>query len=500
MEKTITMKDFLTDEEMVQLESSQSAPDFLTDEQMASLEKQAPQPTGLKADLGKRFETARVGVEKAQQGKQTVPSAVLQTTGQIAGAAGDIGFAALKAATPEFIEKPVGAAITKGVQKIAETKPVQLGIEKYQEFKTQYPEAAADIEALGNIASILPPIKGAQLAAKPTAKVTGKIIKRGQEIVESGALKRETKFVESRAKAFDDLIKNTQTPRKVQQKSLSKGYNVTKTLASDDRFVPEVIDGLIHSEKAVSAVQDTASPLAKIVRGVIETEGSVVSIEMWRKQAYREIADLRLRGDEYNRVKNAIDRDFDSYVQNFADERGNIPLTIVDDVKKAKYENINWNNPDLLSADRAISRASRKTIEDSIKDVSIRNMNYELGKLYDAQEMLEALNGRAVRGGKLSKLFARGIGAGIGSQLGIPGGILGAITADQLVVLMQSNYFNNPLMKRIVGEIKLEKPEIFERAAQIIKERGNRLQLPAPTELMTTSEFPGYRGVLKLKK
>lgn len=116
------------------------------------------------------FETRRKAQEEALgksiDGEQGIASGFLQAAGQGAGFIGDVGFEAIKAVTPEPVQEAVGGA----VEAVAGTAPVQGAMEAYSGFKEENPELAGNIEAVGNIASVIPGVgvagKGAQLGAK----------------------------------------------------------------------------------------------------------------------------------------------------------------------------------------------------------------------------------------------------------------------------------------------------------------------------------------------
>lgn len=319
-------------------------------------------------------------------------------------------------------------------------------------------------------------------AAIPAALETEKTVIDAAKAAKT-ALDPDT-FVKKRTTAFKELFGGTVKTKNLETKMNAKGNDVASVLASDDRYVPQVIDGKINSDKAVSNVQDQIDPLAKIVRAVVEDEHKYAKVDDLKNLALSEIDDLKLRGSEYDRVRAGILSDIDFYAKQFGTgENGDlIPLNVVDDIKIEKYKNINWNNPELLSVDRAISRAARKTVERSITDVDVGGLNKELGKLYDAQEMLEALNGRAVKGGRLGKGFARLLGGVIGAKGGPAGSLAGSMTAEKVADIMQTNYFGNPLVKQALGDIQKESPEIFAQAQEILAqraaERAGRLALP----------------------
>lgn len=293
------------------------------------------------------------------------------------------------------------------------------------------------------------------------------------------------KYVAKRTQQFQDAIDRTVKTKNLDTTMTARGRNVAETLASSNDFIPEVKNGIINSQAAVNKVNEATEPLAKIVRAVVESEDKSIPFDDFQSQAVDELDDLKLRGDEYNRVKANVLKDMDFYKENYADADGNIPLTVIDDIKKAKYGEINWNNPDLLTADRAVSRSARSTIENAIPDAPIKQMNEELGKLYDAQEMLEALDGKAIKGGRLGKYFARSIGAAVGASHGPIGSVIGAMSADKIADLQQSSYFDNPVIQQAIGDIKAEQPEVFAQAQKLIAdraaERANRPLLGLPS-------------------
>lgn len=111
---------------------------------------------GIKSDFKSRVEKATQAQEKSISGEQSLGSGALQTVGQGAGFVGDILMQGLKAVTPQAVED----VAAKGVQKIAETKPVQDVATRYSDWANKNPEASANLEATLNLASILPVGKG----------------------------------------------------------------------------------------------------------------------------------------------------------------------------------------------------------------------------------------------------------------------------------------------------------------------------------------------------
>lgn len=125
---------------------------------------------GIKSDFKGRVDKSVLAQEKSISGEQSLGSGTLQTVGQGAGFVGDVLMQGLKAIIPD----PVEDVISKGVQKVAQTKPVQDIATRYSDWASQNPEASANLEATLNLASIIP---------------AGKGITKGTEIIGNGVKK-----------------------------------------------------------------------------------------------------------------------------------------------------------------------------------------------------------------------------------------------------------------------------------------------------------------------
>jgi hypothetical protein len=88
---------------------------------------------------------------------------VLRSAGAVAGGIGDVVGAGLSAITPDFIEKPFTQAVGGVVGGALNTPIGQQAVQGYENID---PEIRKDIEAAGNIATLLPIGKGAQLATQ----------------------------------------------------------------------------------------------------------------------------------------------------------------------------------------------------------------------------------------------------------------------------------------------------------------------------------------------
>lgn len=144
----------------------------------------------VKESAGKRVEGVKKSVERLRSGEQGVKDTVAQYVGQGAGFVGDVAGSAIvrgaQAITPDQVEK---AIVEKGKQ-FLETptgqkalEVVGQGMEAYNSWKSEHPVDAANLEAIVNVASLIPIGKGAKIVKEGAeAAVTA-----GVDVVKEGA-------------------------------------------------------------------------------------------------------------------------------------------------------------------------------------------------------------------------------------------------------------------------------------------------------------------------
>jgi hypothetical protein len=122
----------------------------------------------------------------------------LQLAGQVAGFAGDVIGAGVSSATPEVVkQKALDVLKTPLGQKGLEA--LQGGVESYTAWATQNPRAAANLESVVNIASILPAYKGASAVATTALDTSKAVAKNTARLADNVAL--NTKNVGGKALA-----------------------------------------------------------------------------------------------------------------------------------------------------------------------------------------------------------------------------------------------------------------------------------------------------------
>lgn len=144
--------------------------------------------SGVAKSMRTRIDKSGEEAYRSSQGEISPERAALRMFGQGAGAVGDIGLDALKLVTPAGVEKVVGGI----AESVAGTKPAQDMMQKYDELKQKYPEAMKDVEAVFNIASIIPAAKGAQIGVKGALKAGEKALDVASDVNKATSLRLGT--------------------------------------------------------------------------------------------------------------------------------------------------------------------------------------------------------------------------------------------------------------------------------------------------------------------
>jgi hypothetical protein len=119
---------------------------------------------GFFSSVGEKYRAHSQRAGEIQQSDQNFLSKTLQGAGSAAKFIGETALEGVKAVTPDIIEESVSGAIEGAAKPIVESAPVQAGMEEYAQWKEANPEAAANLEAIGSISTLLPIGKAGQVA------------------------------------------------------------------------------------------------------------------------------------------------------------------------------------------------------------------------------------------------------------------------------------------------------------------------------------------------
>lgn len=392
---------------------------------------------------------------------------VLRTGGAIAGGINDIIGSAVS---------PVLGAIanTKPVQSFLESKPVKLGIEKagnllapvakgVETFSNKFPEGAQDVKDIGNILSVLPVGKVASVAGTAGKESVRNMAKQSVESGIEKGLKESlssTKGVMSKVQLAKQ--KNVDLHSILSERPLYEGIKVENRRVNPDKAI-EVLDTRIDS-----LLDSKSQMLPEIDRITGKTSKEVI-----RKKALESVMEDRKGG-----VMTLDDKELMSAINRQIDELPDELSPSEIDSLRARFRQSARDAKGLQKRDseyKALENATRDTVFDITE-----NLPMDTGKQFPAlnkyvKDMIETktfldktLRGQVVKGGRLSGLFARGVGAIAGSSHGVIGTLVGAELGGAISNILTNNQLGSAIKLRLIKGMT-DNPEIIKQAENMLQ-------------------------------
>jgi hypothetical protein len=412
-----------------------------------------------------------------------IASGSLQTAGSVAGGVVDATDAALGLipgydASMDFLGKKV---IAPALEKLGGKEVYS----QWQEFATEHPDAAKNIGAIGNIASVIPIFKSVKIGMGATA-----------DAVRTGASKTGfVKSVEDAAKA-ELRQSGASAPSKAgqvltPQKIKGEVVDPVNTIVDGD-YLPDIVEDAngiprYQTGTAMRKIDDSLDIDEQKLQGMLEDASSnglvgYVPISALRTQADDLIKKAFADRGQVDAALRKSSKIFDDYQKYKGDL---VPLTELNNMKRGIREAVNFNSPKLGSDVRA---QMGNLFMDNIEEVAskqgikqIAEVNREMAKKIRAKEALEFLDQRSVvekpgfRGmlGRKGGDMATVGGEAIGQSLGIPA--VGAVAGRAI-----SNRAISGSGKSVVGKLKSKRT----------RKRPSKLQTGATLGVLQTRHTP----------
>lgn len=274
---------------------------------------------------------------------------------------------------------------------------------------------------------------------------------------------------------------------------VDKTASARKLLAQSDLLPSAIQDGTIYTtgkggsiDKFFDATIGQFEGQGGIVRIGLQNEGIAISPNIVKEQLRKSILNSNLEGAELKRALNKVDDEVEGLMLK-SNSDGNIKLENLQDAKIFTTKNIDYTKPTSKLEAKAFANAYKTLIENNSK-LNIKEVNSELAKYYAVIDLLEMLDGKKVKGGKLGTYAARVGGQIAGSAVGgaiggFPGMAVGTITGGETAAKIQSL-----LMSRTFGKgvgTGIQQSKILQEAST--KYPKSRLLLP---EKSTFKEKP----------
>lgn len=353
----------------------------------------------IKGAFNERVSNVKEARARTEEGKQSTPSGIFQAVGETAGFVGDVGFEALKTVVPESVQKSVGDV----VKKVGESDIAQDAAERYSEWKKNNLEAAENLEAALNIATIIPGVKvagkTAQVAAKG-AEVAATTAGRGTKAV--GGAVYKSAIPPSTREAEKIVSYQADTP------FLKRAANAMAGKVSDKKPVTRADTalerGLMGSQSAVGVgARRQADKLweTKIAPAVDKSEVIVSKRDLF-DPLERRVADTTepAKRQAYQDALDALKEDYNAFPEYFSLKEAQSLKRGLDEFtpeKVFKGKSV-ANEYRMLQADMA--DAIRDKTYNALDDVNIRKDYVDYGNLAELEKLgVKALSEQGFKGG-----------------------------------------------------------------------------------------------------
>jgi hypothetical protein len=381
--------------------------------------------SGVKSSFQDRNQNVIEARQKVDTGKQSLASGFLQSSGQVAGMVGDVGGEALKSVgeitgVTENVIKPVGTAILNTTAGKKGLEAIQAGLESYSAFKEKNPEVAGDLEAVLNITSLIPAMKGTQIAGKGVLKagatVAGQTLETGGKVLSKSGVttsktgsaifksaitpnvKEAEQILTYKAKApFTQRLKSAITGSPIYDES---GKIVSAPITRADTGLEKGLFGTqtqigVQSRRANQKLyNNTIAPALKVSKDVVTKD-----------ELFNPIID-RINSTVEPGRKKALEDAFDAIKDEYKDV-DNYTLEVAQKVKQGLDE----FTPEKVFRGKSIANeyrtlqndmanAIRKKTYDSLKDQNIKKAYIDWGNLKELEKIgIKAITEQGSKGG-----------------------------------------------------------------------------------------------------
>jgi len=362
-------------------------------------------------------------------------------------------------------------------------------IAKYPiEHPVQTAVAAATLpaQAEANIASKIKPVTSTIEEGVNVVKNTPSNLK---TLIQDKAGASGQKFIDN---SVDELF--TKTKGISGKVSLAEQKNVPiRDIIKDPNIFKglQVEKGKIIPDEAIQTIDnqiDTALTSKRAILPELDKYVPKVHKEIIRNKAIEDIKGVYSPADEKALIK-AID-------EQLAEVPEQLSLQEVDDLR-AQFRKSARDAKGIQkrsSEYSALENATRDTVFDATDNLPFdtngeyQALNKFIKDRIEAKNFLDkTLRGQVVKGGQMSKLIAKGIGAVAGSQGGVFTTILGAETGGFVADIITNNQLGNSIKMKLIRGVT-DNPEILQKAEELLsKVKDYKLpQLPAPTSEFRT--------------
>jgi hypothetical protein len=325
---------------------------------------------------------------------------------------------------------------------------------------------------------------------KPITAPIENIVPKTKQVITDSLIARQPQAINELEQTYKDIASGTTPGKKkiakleTKTESLNRagteGRTPMRTLA-EDGIIPNQSGTKLDTFGQAEEYRQKTIPLRKANRqALVETGLSTapVSLDDLERSAIEYASTPQnINAGRMTSLENEITSRFNELRKRYPD--GKIPLSVVDDIKSATWDNV-FKNKGFIEADvlkKDSEYAIAKSLQKNIEETAIRagnpevaQLNREIGDRLDASKFLEDINGKTVQGGRLLKYVTTGIGSTFGHT--IPGKIIGAIGGNLVGDLIISNKIATPIKRLILRNLETASPKAYTQTIQWLEKQN----------------------------
>lgn len=300
--------------------------------------------------------------------------------------------------------------------------------------------------------------------------------------------------------AYEDAAGSTKSGIKGMTKTASKGLDSNPEFLANAGILPETSE--INGRRVFTTGSDSASQqtLQGRINDLTALRDQAISkagmetpmyLEDMRTKALQEAED-EFSGTARDTVVNHINSEFDAYKSQYGDGQGNISLTDANKIKMDLQGKTNYDatRPTVLTrANSMMATVAKTSVEDGADKAGlkgVREINKIIQQHLDAKKFLDRINGQTIKGGRIGKYVAEGVGATVGSAVGSAvggafgnssigagvGTLAGAGAGALFSKFLQKFTSGGTISAAAIGRMAQEDPEVVQQFLQYLSKHG----------------------------
>lgn len=310
--------------------------------------------------------------------------------------------------------------------------------------------------------------------------------------------KGQQEIVNKVQQAYEDAAGATKSGISGMSKTAAKGLDSNPEFLANAGILPETEE--INGRRVFTTGEDSVSQqtLQKRINDLTALRDEGISqagqntprfLEDLRNTALQK-AESEFDGTDRQSAIDHINQEFAAYKTQYGDGQGNINLTEENKIKmslqgKTKFDTT--KSTTINRTNKMMSAIARESVEKGADTAGLKNVG-ELNKIIqqhlDAVKFLQKINGQTIKGGRIGKYLAEGVGAMAGNAAGgvFGGGIGGAVgtvagagAGALFSHFLQKFTSGGTISAAAIGRMAQEEPQVVQQFLDYVGKNGEKI-------------------------